>query len=237
MDIWRVVELQTRIYEFNATSTDRRAEILRKLLEDTKPQPYLHEWHELIASQFRYPLPVPSRYQARFRPAGSFQNVYFAAKEVPTSLFEHAYYFLRLRKGMKKAKRSGQRTLFAARLIPSAQIADVSGRQDVAALTDPSNYLASHQFVQQNPTVKVIRYPSCRDPDRRPCYAVRDIQQLEKSIERETTISFSYDPARLRISWQEPRIQVDGSLYFPRPTQKPRRRSAPKTRSPRARSP
>jgi len=113
MESYRIVEHQNKIYEFNATSTDERAELLQSLIERTKPEPYFHEWHELIASPFRYPTPIGVNHGARFRPPGSMRNVLYSSKEAETALFEHAYHFLKFRLGMKKLAKTGQRTLFS----------------------------------------------------------------------------------------------------------------------------
>ena len=209
--LWRVVEHQNRIYEYNATSTESRAERLKRLIEKTKPEPYFYDWHELIASQFRYPLPVALAYQARFRPPGSMKNVFYASQEIQTCLAEHAYYFMRLRRGLKKVKETGQRTLFSTKFVKGVRVTDLTSHPRIQQMTDPNDYSASHQYVNENSQVTVIQYPSCRDPERRPNFAVREIKALEKTIEREKTISFAFDRKKETMYWIEENYRVSFS--------------------------
>ncbi len=106
MNLWRVVEHQHKIYEYKVTTTDRRAELLKEMVEKTKPDPYAHQWHELIATPFRYPVPVGAEYAARFKPVGMMKNVFYGAGIEQTCLYEHAYWFFKLRLGMSKGRKT-----------------------------------------------------------------------------------------------------------------------------------
>jgi hypothetical protein len=213
MQIWRVIEHQGRMYESHATTTNERAELLRQLIESTKPIPYESQWHELIATPFRYPVPV--QIAARFRPKGSNRNILYAAQKEETALYEHAYYYFKLRRGMKKLKRVSQRTLFAASLIESAKIRDVTNDPKVAALTDPNDWAESHRFVQSNPNLAVIKYPSCRDPQRHPNFAVLDINQLKKAVDKEQVISYSHDLKAGTLHWKRFNLTIAEAIFFP----------------------
>ena len=212
---FRVVEHQAKIYEVNATSSEGRAEILRHLIEKTKPEPYAHEWHDLIATPFRYPLPVDGPFQARFRPPGSQKNIFYAAEKKETAFYEHTYHFVRLRVGLTTLKKAFQRTLFSTSLIPGAEITDVFADPEVKSICDPESYEGSFHFVKKNSSLKVIRYPSARDPKRGANLAVLDIHQLMKEIASETTVSFALDNDRWMVRWMEQGIEVDCKALFP----------------------
>jgi hypothetical protein len=211
------VEKQSVIYEYNATSTNDRAEILQELINRTKPEPYYSEWHDLIATQFRYPLPVGLKYQARFRPPHSMANVLYASELKTTAQYEHSYHFLKFRLGLKKTKRTGQRTLFSIKVLQGIYIDDLSNHPDLAALTDPNDYTASHRYVQENPSSQVIRYPSCRDPERRCNIAVRDISALDKQAHSEQILSFSYDRKKHAVTWLDTGLQIPWNLFVASP--------------------
>ncbi|MGK5083846.1 RES family NAD+ phosphorylase [Bdellovibrionota bacterium FG-1] len=213
MQSYRIVEHQNRIYEFNATSTDTRAELLQSLLERTKPEPYYHEWHELIATQFRYPVPVGVNYAARFRPPGSLKNVFYSSQEIETTLYEHAYHFLKFRLGMKKLAKTSQRTLVSVHFTAHAPIMDLSQHSNIKAITNPKSYEASHAYVATHPETKVIQYPSCRDPQRRPNFATRDITCLQKTIEHSQTISLAYQKKTHSIHWIENNVTISWSQF------------------------
>ncbi len=214
MESYRIVEHQNRIYEYNATSTEVRAELLQSLLERTKPEPYSYEWHELIATPFRYPLPVGLNYAARFRPPGSMKNVLYSSQEVETTLYEHAFHFLKFRLGMKRLAKTGQRTIFSVRFVKNAPVTDISQRSDVTEICDPSGYESSHAFVAANPDVGIIQYPSCRDPKRRSCFATRDIKFFEKEIGNSSPISFYFQKKKHSIHWIENGLTITWSEFF-----------------------
>lgn len=207
--LWRIVERQTKVYEYDATSTDHRAEILQAFIERSKPQPYFSEWHDLIATPFRYPLPVLHTFHARFRPPNSQRNVLYASEQIATCLHEHAYHFYRLRKGMTKIPKTGQRTLFSLKLIPGAVATNIRKFPNWKKIVSPKDYSASHRFVDEHPKAKIIRYPSCRDPRHRDNYAVLDIRKIEKNIGSEEVISFSFDNRAKKLNWFSLGVKID----------------------------
>ncbi len=222
----RIVERQVVTYEYKATSSTENAEILEQLINRTKPAPYHAEWHDLIATPFRYSLPVPSNYQARFRPQNSMTNILYASQVDITAYFEHAYHFLRFRLGMKKIKKTGQRTIFGIKILREEDIQDIAHHPHIDSIMNPSDYSSSHSYVVDNPGVKIIRYPSCRDPEHRLNYAIRDITTLEKKILFEHTISFAYNSKQHSMEWIELKLNIPWSLFEParpRKSKKPSR--------------
>lgn len=212
--VFRIVEHQSKTYEYNATTTPERAQILASLINKTKPDPYFTEWHDLVATPFRYPLPVLPPYQARFRPPNSMTNVFYASEQIETSQHEYAFHFLRFRLGLKKTKKTGQRTLFSVKVI-AENMDDITEHADIKKIMDPIQYAASHEFIAQHPKIQVIRYPSCRDPERRHNVAVREISALEKKLQSEETISFSYDRRNHEILWIESGVRIAWGLFAP----------------------
>lgn len=216
MEYLRVVEAQTPLYEYNVTTSTEHAEALQELIESEKPKKYAFEWHELIATPFRYHLPVGVKYGARFRPPGSKTNILYASEELRTALYEHAFHFCKFRIGMnpKTLDKSAERSVFGFNLITEPTIEDVSNRTDILKIMDKFDYKCSHEFIEANPLLKVIRYPSCRDTKAGHNIAVREIKQCEKDINSEKRISFVFDPKGWKISWIEPAIEINCKKEF-----------------------
>ena len=212
IEVYRLVEPQSKLYAQQATTTSDEASYLESALEITKPKRPFSQWHDLIASQFRYPPPVPVEHAARFRPPFYFRNVLYASAEVRTILYEHAYHFLLERvhaKGMKRD--SGLRTIFSL-FVVSREIMDIRNHPSIHSLMARNEWSASHAFTASHPEMRVLLYPSCRDPKNGDNYAVFDIKCLGTEIGDQATVPFSFDPSTqvihwlsmgLSISWQE----------------------------------
>lgn len=201
-EAWRVVENQANLYGFRAASNAEKALYLEDIIESTKPAPLTTGWDKLIAAPFRYPLPVPFDRQARFRPPFSSRNVLYCSKELLTALYEHAFHYLRERIHLKGLRETGQRTAFCL-FIDSKSITDIRRRRDVKALTARGDYNASHAFIQRNPEVRVIAYPSCRDPKRGLNFAALEISALGKTTGERRAISFYFDQSAASILWTD----------------------------------
>lgn len=206
--LWRVVEHQSEQYEYRATSTTEMGDVLHDLIEESKPTPYCHEWHDLIATSFRYPLPVEARFEARFRPAGSMKNVLYASEYEETTLYEHGYYFFKLRIGVEGLPPAGSRTIFSPLLRDRMQAVNLYDHPQVDEITDPHSHTASHSFVRENSDVAAVRYPSCRDPERRPNYVILDIRALEKRIGTQKPITFSYNRSTSTLHWKDYKLAL-----------------------------
>ncbi|MHB2025954.1 MAG: hypothetical protein ACYCPQ_04880 [Elusimicrobiota bacterium] len=68
---------------------------------------------------------------------------------------------------------------------------------------DRRNYSASHADILENPNIKAVQYPSCRDPKNRPNFAILEIASLDKQIDEERVMSFYFDPPQRLIRWLE----------------------------------
>lgn len=201
IEAFRIVESHSQIYSYHATSSEENAKYLELLLEETKPLLPSGGWHILIASPFRYPLPVPPKYQARFRPPFYPKNVFYCSQKIPTALHEHAYHFLKERIHLDGIKEAGQRTLFSL-FLHDEDITDIREHPNINAIMNKRDYAESHRYIESNPDTKALCYPSCRDPGREPNYAVFEISSLEKGIGAEKLMSFYYDQTALSITWK-----------------------------------
>ena len=206
---YRVVQDQARNYSYDATKNAEEAAYLESVLELTKPKETYSQWHRLIAAPFRYSLPVQPAYQARFTPPYFDRNALYCSEKTETALHEHAYHFLKQRVHLKGAVvETGMRTIFSLS-VDEASVTDISNRPDIARITDRRDYSASHAYIQGNPKIEAIKYPSCRDPKRQPNFAILDINLLGKKIGNERTMSIYFDPAQQLIRWFEDGHNLD----------------------------
>lgn len=103
---------------------------------------------------------------------------------------------------LKGLRESGQRTAFTLTISPKA-ITDIRRRRDLKALTARNDYAASHAYIQKNSEVRVIAYPSCRDPKRGPNFAALDIHALGRTTGAHRAISFYFDQSAASILWTD----------------------------------
>lgn len=208
---YRVVQDQTRGYSYDATTSAGEAAYLESVLELTKPKGDYPGWHILIAAPFRYQLPVQPAYQARFTPAHGTRNALYCSRESVTALHEHAFHFLRQRVDRKGlVAETGLRTIFSL-FVEERDIEDISRHPDIGRIMDPNDhsYAASHDYIRKNPKVKVVGYPSRRDPQRRMNYAALEIASLGKDIGEEKLIEFHFEPVQKAIRWIEYNLDID----------------------------
>lgn len=209
IEAYRVVEDQRRSYSYEATADAEQASYLDLVLEESKPPLLYSEWHVLIAAPFRYPLPVRPAYEARFKPPYSGRNVLYCSRATLTALHEHAFHFLRQRVGREgTAPETGQRTIFSV-FVKEDDVTDISGHPEIRRIMDRVQYAPSHEYIRRHSEVKVISYPSCRDPGRGMNYAARDIESLGKDIGEKKTIEFYFDPRSVSIRWIGHELDID----------------------------
>lgn len=207
LEVHRIVESQSRLYAEQATSSYEKALYLESILEQTKPPLPAEGWHPLIATPFRYPLPVAPAYQARFRPPFSARNVLYASREFRSILYEHAYHYLRERAHLKAIRESGQRTAFTL-WISWPRITDLRKEKTLRTIMDRRDYAPSHAWIRAHPEAVVLLYPSCRDPQQGDNFAVFDVQALARHIGRQENISFYFDPKDPSIVWMDYGLRI-----------------------------
>lgn len=203
--VHRIVEDQAKLTSYRATQDVEKAVQLEILIDLTKPPLRQSGWHDLIATPFRYDLPVLPQFQARFRPPYSLRNVFYGAILLETALYEYSYHLMRqrthLQVGHRRVKNeTGTRTGFSVD-ADNASAVSIHSLKNVSKTLDPSDYSASHSYVLANPQVSFIIYPSVRDPQHRDTMAIMEIAKLSKQINGERQLSFFYDYRKKTITW------------------------------------
>jgi hypothetical protein len=185
------------------SDTNEEFEFLEQFVEDSKPlYPNVAGYDILIQTPFRYKLPVPDRYAARFRPGFFHKNVFYASHEKKTALYESSFHFLKQRHHLSGLSQTPEpRTLFSLGVDTRAAI-DIRGYPNVNKIMDRNDYSASHNFVNQNTNLEVLLYPSCRCPNKGLNAAVYEITKLEKKPRSKESLHFIYDSSMqgVRIS-------------------------------------
>jgi hypothetical protein len=236
IDVFRVVESQLNSYAADATDSNieqtKQLEILLQRGSEDLRKKY-SEWDRLIRGPFLYPIPVAMKFQARFKPSGSDKTVFYGCAADLTALYEHAYHFMKERLHLS-FNENGSRTLFSVGLDNKTEfrIHNVDSIRQIMSSTD---YSASHAFINTHSNKEIICYPSCRDPNHGNCYAVFNIQLLEKNLRTNREISFIWDSRAGEIYWSDLNLKISKYLFFENlPTKAKRRPSAKKRKVARA---
>ncbi|MBC7531127.1 MAG: RES family NAD+ phosphorylase [Oligoflexus sp.] len=196
-DLWRITEEQatSSLHNNIPDSSSRETDFLENLVDETKPlktleQQYIQAgYHYLVYSQFRYPLPVPSRYAARFKPPLHMENVFYGGLAPETSYHEYVYHFLRQRlhiSGLSEFKET--RTIFSVEFHDD-HTTDLRHLENTAAIMHKTDYSLSHSFVKSNQCSSIL-YPSARHHGGE-CVAVFDIRYLKKIPKSHENIQLS----------------------------------------------
>jgi hypothetical protein len=204
IELARIVEYQTPLFAYHVTQNEDRAKQLEWLIEYTKPKNLYGEWHPLIATPFRYN--PPHHQPARFRQIYG-KNVFYGSLIEETTLYEHAYHFMKQRIHLNIRTETGTRTIFFVNADNKNAI-HVKNDKHFLLIIDKNNYSASHQFVAANPQATCILYPSCRDPKQRDNAAILDIKRLEKNPTWESSIKFFYDNNKKQMTWIDYQLHI-----------------------------
>jgi hypothetical protein len=102
---------------------------------------------------------------------------------------------------------TGVRTIFAVGADDSGAVS-IHKHKAVKRLMDRNDYTVSHQFIENNPQINFIYYPSCRDPNHGDNAAILDITLLNKTLEWESPIKFFYDNNNRVINWLDYRLHI-----------------------------
>ena len=196
----RCVESQAHAPLRLLTDTQDEYEFLESFVEDSKPAYLgLDGYDLLVQTPFRYKLPVPNRFAARFRPGFFHKNVFYASKKRDTSLYEASYYFLRQRHYIEGLSQTPEpRTLFVAG-VNLKGAADLRSHPEIEKIMDRNDYGASHHYMEANRDTEVLLYPSCRCPNRGTNVAVFKIGRLEKKPTSQETLTFVYDSGKKAV--------------------------------------
>ena len=203
IELVRIVEDQATLYSYRATQNEEAAVQLELMIETTKPKFMYAEWHTLIATPFRYSPPLEN---ARFRPPYG-KNVFYGSLVEETALYEHAFHFMKQRMHLNIETETGIRTLFFIEANDKSSV-NIKNVPHFLSIMNKNNYSASHQFVESNPEITFILYPSCRDPQKRENAAILNIHHLEKNPKWEASIKFFYDNTKKQITWLDYHLPV-----------------------------
>ncbi|QQR80471.1 MAG: RES family NAD+ phosphorylase [Deltaproteobacteria bacterium] len=175
----RIVELQAHTVVRQLTDTQEEYEWLENLIETTKPKPLsLQKKHYLIATPFRYPLPIPPLFEARFRPAFFERNAFYGTQEDRTSYYEYAYHWMLQRVHIKNLSQIPEpRSLFHVN-FEDKNCTDIRKTDNIGKIMDRHDYGASHAFVKEQTKLSSILYPSCRDPQGGNCLVTFEPETL-----------------------------------------------------------
>lgn len=206
MELYRLLVSQiSDRYSQKATSSKENAEALEEMLEKSKPQNLYFEWDILIATPFRYPLPVNPIYSARFRPPYFSKNVFYGSDTKNTSAYECSYHFLRQRIHLKNLEESGFRTLFVAEANVQGMI-DIRSHPDLAEIMDRNDYTPSFKIANEHENSNGFLYTSCRSPNQGICAAIFQINCLDKDVKREWNVPFRYSHKDQCVSWSRTKV-------------------------------
>jgi hypothetical protein len=212
IEVHRVVEDQARLTSYRATQDAEKAIQLEILIDLTKPPMRQPEWHDLIATPFRYDLPVLPRFQARFRPPYFLKNVFYASAFLDTALYEHSFHMMRQRIHLQVGKRrikneTGIRTGFSVDADNSSAVR-LHKLPEASKILDKTDYSASHAYVHANPQEDFIVYPSVRDPQHRDNMAIMRIDRLSQQLKTECQLNFFYDYRKKLVTWIDLQLAI-----------------------------
>ena len=210
MIVNRIVELQAENVIFNIASSERNADFIEELVEDTKPDLNFEDYHFLIATAFRYPPPVPPEYAARFKPAFYPRNCLYASLEVRTSVYEFFYHWLLTWSHIKGLDTKVESRTHFQFEFNDKSLVDIRNHKDIDKLMDRHNYEPSQDFVRTLDKFDSILYPSCRDPEEGDNVATFNIKTLGKKILSEQTLQFHYVEEEMKCVV---RLPVAGDVY------------------------
>lgn len=172
LDPWRTVEAQHKVSTRKLVDTLEEQELLESIIDGVKPPlPRAGAFADLdylLSTPFRYP---PLRYGSRFGTSAE-RGIFYAARDLETSLAEKAYYQLLFVEGTKASLQglSADWTAFQSQVAtdhgidlttpPFAPYAD--------AIASPSSYQATHRLGAAMRAAGMIAflYPSARCPRR-----------------------------------------------------------------------
>jgi RES domain len=160
--------------------TDSLAEqaVLESLIEETKPPipPDCVHLHFLLMTPFRYSLTNP--WGSRFRRPHAPDGVFYAAEHPDTAIAEMSFHRLLFFAESPKTpwpQNPGEYTAFAVE-FSSDRVLDITAEtfRGDASIFEPADYSASQAFANEarRAAIAIIKYPSVRDPERRPNLAI-----------------------------------------------------------------
>jgi len=190
--VWRIVEQEAKSQSRKTTDSPDEYEFLESYIDSGKP-PYPNTGHHvLVATAFRYEVPTPPDFVARFKPPFGNPKAFYSSLDSRTSCYETAYHFMKERVHLPSASQTPEpRTLFSVAF--SGPIFDIATEARLPEIISRKSMEASWDFVRNNPNVNSVLYPSCRDPDHGQNVFTKDISSLEKNPKNYTDLRFIFE--------------------------------------------
>lgn len=207
--LWRAVEAQHVVSTLRLVATAAEQAVLERVLEASKPPlpAEAEHLHYLLATPFRYPAPVGSRFRAPTEP-----GVWYGAEHVRTACAELGYWRWRFLTDSEALSELGPapQTVFQAGI--DAHTVDLTlapFKSERARWTHGSDYAPTQAFasVAREGEVGAIRYESVRDPEHAPAIAVLRAAVFKPFRPLQQQIWF-LTVKRERVTWQR-----EGELY------------------------
>lgn len=207
--LWRAVEAQHVVSTLRLVATAAEQAVLERVLEASKPPLPAEAWHlhYLLATPFRYPAPVGSRFRAITEP-----GVWYGAERVRTACAELGYWrwrFLIDSEGLSELGPAPQTVLQAGIDAQAVDLTIAPFNSERAQWTHPSDYGPTQQFatLARAGEVSAIRYESVRDPEHAAAMAVLSAAVFKPSRPLQQRIWF-LTVKRERVTWQR-----EGELF------------------------
>lgn len=201
------MELQAHTVIRKLTDNQEEYEFLERLIDSQKPKISESKHHYLIKTPFRYPLPVKPQHMARFKPPFYHRNNFYGSEHYRTSAYEYAYHWLAERVHITGLSQEPQpRTHFQVR-FSDIHCVDLRKHAQIKSIMNRRDYTLSHQWIEANPKISSILYPSCRDPENRNCIVTFEISTLGKQPRQERTLDFIYQASQRMCLIQDPLLK------------------------------
>jgi len=200
----RIVELQAKTVIRQITDTQEEYDFIENLIESHKPPLPKTDHHYLIATPFRYPLPIAPEYAGRFKPPYYERNCFYGTLEYQTSVFEYGYHWLLQRVHLKGLSQQPQpRTHFKVK-FKDPDCLDLRKHKRIKEMMDRHDYSSSHHFVLKQKNLTSLIYPSCRDPKQGSCVITFEINTLGKKPTSDKMIHLIYDEKNKKCLVESP---------------------------------
>lgn len=197
---WRIVNRKSDFLDKKIGLNTTEAAELNFEIENSRPGVDLHdeEWHELLYTPFRYPLPVDAAFSARFRPPYSTKNVLYASETIEAAAAEAGYHFLKERAHLhKKTNEEVTKVRFNLLVKSDANLIDVRKHHQINLIMS-DDYSESHIIAKSNLDKDGFIYPSARISSGTN-YAITELRALEKDVLNQEECYFLYSAKEHKV--------------------------------------
>jgi hypothetical protein len=211
-----VVEAQSKVSTMKLTDTLEEQEALEGLIEETKPRIPEECKHlgYLLVTPFRY---SPYPFDSRFRRAGSYQGVFYAAEACETAIAEKVFYRLLFYSESPQTRwpsNPGEYTAFATdyAVLKAADLTAPPFSSHRLLWTHRTDYTACLEFTDaaRAAELEAIRYESVRDPQSRANLALLTCRAFaHNDVVDRSTWHFHFSNSGVRATCESPAQSVE----------------------------